>query len=130
MPDGMDFKAEVERLFALFDGGRVEELKEMFAADAQGVDEISRKWMRGRAAMDSYFTQLAAMGVADTRSVLSDLAVTRWGDTALVTAVVDQSYSIGGKPVTIKAPGSFLFRRADGKWAVELVHVVPLPEAG
>lgn len=126
----IDFKKEVQKLFDLFDEQRTDELKDMFSDDAQGVDEISRQWLRGKQAMDSYFVQLAEMGVSDIHSDLSDLVVKQWDDVALVTCIADQTYKVAGDEVTIKAPGSFLFRHNNGSWKLELVHAVPLPDAG
>ncbi len=124
----VDFGAKVEKLFELFDNQRVEELTAMFADDAQGVDEISKAWLRGSDAMDGYFVELKEMGVGDIVSSLGDIHVKQWGDVALVTAMADQTYSILGQPVSIKAPVSVVFRRHGGDWLIQLVHAVPLPE--
>ncbi|MBT8199016.1 MAG: nuclear transport factor 2 family protein [Acidimicrobiia bacterium] len=125
----LDFQKEVQKLFDLFDNLEIDKLKDMFSDDAQGVDEISRQWLRGKDAMNGYFAQLAEMGISDIHSDLSDVEVKQWDDVALVTCIADQTYKVGGDQVTIKAPGSFLFRRNNGSWRLELVHAVPLPDA-
>lgn len=125
----VDFGSKVEMLFELFDNQKVEELSAMFAADAQGVDEISKAWLRGRDAIDSYFDELRDMGVADIDSSVNDIHVKQWGDVALVTAIADQTYSVAGEPVTIKAPVSVVFHRYGDEWLLQLIHAVPLPEA-
>ncbi len=125
----IDFKKEAQRLFDLFDQQKFPELQDLFAEDGQGVDEISRGWIRGRANLGGYFDQLRALGVSDIRSKLSDFVTKHWDDVALVTFVADQSYKAEGKKVTIKAPVSILYRRISGAWKIELVHAVPLPEA-
>lgn len=51
----IDFKAETARLFDVFDRQDVPKLEKMFADDVQGVDEISRRWMRGHGGIDFYF---------------------------------------------------------------------------
>ncbi len=43
-----------------------------FAEDTQGVDEISREWMRGREAMEAYVRGLVTQ-VDDVRSELRDV---------------------------------------------------------
>ncbi len=124
----LDFQKEVQKLFDLFDGLQIDKIKDMFSDDAQGVDEFSRQWLRGKDAMNGYFEQLMEMGVSDIHSELSDVEVKQWDDVALVTCIADQSYNVGGDQITVTAPGSFLFRRNNGSWKLELVHAVPLPD--
>lgn len=126
----VDFKAEVKKLLEHFDRQQHAELKDMFADDAQGVDEISRGWVRGKAKMDTYFKKLQEMGVSNIRSATRDFDTKHWDDVALVTCVTDQTYEMGGDKVAITAPMSVLFRRHRGEWKVELVHAVPLPDIG
>lgn len=124
----VDFRAEVQKLFDRFDRQEFDQLQEMFADDVQGVDEISRKWLRGKAATDGYFTTLAEAGVADIRSKVGDFDTRQWDDIALVTCTAEQSYTMGGDEVTIHAPVSVLFRRNRGHWQIQLIHAVPLPD--
>lgn len=124
----VDFKAEVEKLFDRFDRQQFAELTEMFADDAQGVDEISRGWIRGKESMDEYFETLKDMGVSNVTSQTRDFDTKQWDDIALVTCVTDQTYEANGEHVAITAPISILFRRHRGAWKIELVHAVPLPE--
>jgi ketosteroid isomerase-like protein len=99
----------------------------MLSDDAQGVDEISRGWMRGRAALETYFGQLEGM-VDEVRSEVSDIDTTEWGDVGVVTCVVDQSYSMQGQQQKITAPTSMVFRREGDEWKIAVFHSVPLPE--
>lgn len=124
----IDLRKESQRLFDLFDRQKFDDLHAMFAEDAQGVDEISKRWIRGRDKLGGYFDQLREMGVSDIKSRLSDFAQKQWDDVALVTLVADQTYKVGGQPVAIRAPVSILFRRIGPAWKIELVHAVPLPE--
>ena len=119
----VDFGAKLEKLFELFDRQALVELTAMFAKDAQGVDEISQAWLRGRNALDTYFDDLREMGVADISSALSDIHVKQWGDVALVTAMTDQTYSIDGEPVAIKAPVSVVFHRDREEWLSSFTRV-------
>jgi ketosteroid isomerase-like protein len=102
-------------------------LAAMFTDDAQGVDEISRGWTRGRAALEAYRARLEGT-VTDVRSRLSDLHATTWADTGLVTFVLDQTYSMNGQEQRLSAPTSLLFHRQDDGWKVALIHSVPLPD--
>ena len=63
---------EVHRLFELLDSMDIRGLSAMLTDDAQGIDEISRRWMRGKAALDDYFAQLEG-AVSEPKSQVSDL---------------------------------------------------------
>jgi len=49
---------EVRRLLELLDTLDMKSLAEMLTDDAQSVDEITRGWTRGRAAIEGYLSQL------------------------------------------------------------------------
>ncbi len=125
----VDFKREVKEFFALFDRQEWEKMKRRFSDDPQGVDEISRKWMRGKTSVSRYFDMLDEMGISDIHSKLSDFAIKQWDDLVLVTCVADQKFQAEGERVSITAPVSVLYRRIGGEWKIELVHAVALPDA-
>ena len=120
-------EAETERILQLLDAMELEALSATLADDAQSVDEITRGWTRGRAAIDAYLAQLRDT-VSDVRSQARDLHTTTWGDTGIVTFVLDQTYMLDGARQTLEAPTSFVFRRIGDDWKVALIHTVPLPE--
>ena len=95
--------------------------------EVQGVDEIARRWMRGRPAIEGYFSQLKDT-VSDVRSRMSDVQEDAWDDAGLVTFVLDQTYTLDGQQQTISAPTSIVFRRRGSDWKIVLIHTVPLPE--
>jgi ketosteroid isomerase-like protein len=115
------------RLLEHLDAMDLTGLGAMITDDAQSIDEISRNWRRGRAALESYLSQLDGT-VTDVRSQISDLHAMSWGDTGLVTFLLDQTYQTDGEHNTISAPTSLLFRREEDAWKVALIHSVPLPE--
>ena len=119
----------VRGMLESLDAMDLDALGPMLADDAQSVDEITRGWTRGRAAIESYLGQLKD-SVSDVRSEMSDAQELVWGDIGLVTFVLNQSYTMDGQEQTISAPTSILFRRQDGDWKVELIHTVPIPEQG
>jgi ketosteroid isomerase-like protein len=125
-------EASVERLvrelFEAVDALDFETIGRHIADDAQGVDELSRGWLRGRAALEAYFRQLEG-SIESVESQLSDIHATEWGDAGLVTCKVDQTYRMGGQEQRIQAPTSVVCRRENGDWRVVLLHSVPLPEA-
>jgi ketosteroid isomerase-like protein len=118
----------VERLLELLDAMDVDSLAPMITDDVQSVDEITRGWTRGRAAVESYLSQLKG-SVSDVDSRMRDAQEIVWGDVGLVTFVLDQTYTMDGQQQTISAPTSILFRRDQADWKIALIHTVPIPEA-
>jgi hypothetical protein len=117
----------VRRLLERLDAMDLEALGGMLDDEVQGVDEIARRWMRGRLAIEGYFSQLKDT-VSDVRSRMSDVQEDAWGDSGLVTFVLDQTYTLDGQQHTISAPTSIVFRRRGSDWKIVLIHTVPLPE--
>lgn len=118
---------EVHRLFERLDSMDIRGLSAMLTDDAQGIDEISRRWMRGKAALEDYFAQLEGT-VSEPSSQVSDFHAVAWGEVGLVTFVLDQTYKMNGEEHRISAPTSIVFNRADGSWKVAMIHTVPLAE--
>jgi hypothetical protein len=119
----------VKRMLERLDVMDLDGLGAMVDDDVQGVDEIAGRWMRGRLAIEGYFTQLKDT-VSDVRSRMSDVHEDAWGDAGLVTFVLAQTYTLNGQQQTISAPTSIVFRRRGTQWKIVLIHTVPLPEEG
>jgi ketosteroid isomerase-like protein len=120
---------EARRLLEFLDDMDIEGLAGMLTDDAQGVDEISRGWRRGRAGLSDYLSELEGT-VAEVQSEISDLHATSWGDVGVVTFILGQTYEIDGQKLSLSAPTSLVFRRQGDDWKVALLHSVPLPEQG
>jgi uncharacterized protein (TIGR02246 family) len=118
----------VDELFDALDRLDLEAIEAFFDEDAQGVDELSGGWRRGRQELHEYFAQITSAGLADVRSTLSDRHMVLVGDVAIVTVVLDQTYTLRGEPQTIHSPTSIVLRRQPARWSVALVHSVPLPD--
>jgi ketosteroid isomerase-like protein len=101
----------------------------MSTDDVQGVDEISRGWLRGKPAMESYLKSLGEQ-VSNIHSSLSDIRTVEMGDVGIATLVLDQQYDMGDQHASIRAPTSLVFRRVGGSWQLALLHSVPLAEEG
>jgi ketosteroid isomerase-like protein len=123
-----DLEQRARELLQTLDALDFTTLASMLADDAQGIDEISRRWLRGRAELDEYLRQLSG-AIADVHSELSDLVAREYGDVGVVTCMLDQSYTLEGRRVQITAPTTLVFTRTDGTWRATLVHTVPLPAA-
>src|ERR1700743_1173105 len=120
-------EAETERLLKLLDAMELDALGATLTEDAQSVDEITRGWARGRAAIDAYLKQLRDT-VSDLHSRARDLHANDWGETGIVTFILEQTYKLDGAQQTLEAHTSILFRRQDDAWKIALIHTVPLPD--
>jgi ketosteroid isomerase-like protein len=115
------------RVFEAIDAMDIAAMTKMITDDAQGVDEISRAWIRGRPALEEYFGQIEG-AVDEVRSQVRDVHVSEWGDAGTVTCVLEQTYRMQGQEQRITAPTSLTFRREGGEWRIAVFHSVPLPE--
>jgi len=122
-----ELESMVRALFSALDRKDFAGIVSLAADDVQSVDEISRGWLRGRAAMDAYLTSLEDE-VSNIHSSLSDLHAVELGDIGIVTFVLDQAYDVAGERTLIHAPSSIVFRRMGGAWRFVLLHSVPLAE--
>lgn len=131
MPDDSEtgLTQRAQQCLELLDSMELTGLGAMLTDDAQSVDEISRRWRRGRESIAAYMSQLKDT-VSDVHSRMSEPYEAVWGDVGLVTFVLEQSYTIDGEKQKLQAPTSIVFRRQDGDWRIALIHTVPLPEQG
>ena len=118
----------VSELFDAFDRLDIDAAESLFDDEPQGVDELSGGWRRGREALHDYFAQITSAGLADVRSTLADVHTADWGDTAVVTLVLEQTYTLEGEQHAVHAPSTLVLRRQDGRWRVALVHSVPVQD--
>jgi ketosteroid isomerase-like protein len=127
MAVGTELESAARELFAALDRKDFGRIVRMSTDDVQGVDEISRGWLRGRSAMETYLKSLGEQ-VSNVRSTLNELKAVEVGDVGIVTLVLEQEYDMDGQRASIRAPTSLVFRREDGSWHVALLHSVPLAE--
>jgi ketosteroid isomerase-like protein len=114
------------QLFEALDRKDAEAIIPSLAQDAQGVDEISRRWLRGVDALGTYFRQ-AMSSIEDIHSTIGDVHETVQGEVGFVTCWLEQDYTYEGKPTHVSAPTTVAFHREGGRWKVLLIHTVPLP---
>jgi len=106
---------------------RLEPFFDFLTDDVICVDEISKKWMRGKqAAIETWTPILAAM--ESCKSTMSDIHVDMAGDLSIVTGMLNQTYVFDGQQVTINAPTTFILRKEQGALKAYLLHTVPFPE--
>jgi ketosteroid isomerase-like protein len=124
--EAVELESATKELLARIDSMDVDGLIGSATDDAQGVDEISRRWLRGKNEVGAYLQQLKG-SVSGVRTELRDAEERVWGDTAVVTCWFDQDYTLDGKPEHVSAPTTIVFRREGGSWKLALFHSIPLP---
>lgn len=122
-----ELETKVRELFGAFERQEFDSLRQMVTADVQGVDELSRRWMRDVGEIDAYFKQLEG-AVTEINSTLSDLREDDWDETGVVTCWLEQDYTLNGEPQHVSAPSTFVLRRVEGEWKIALIHTIPLPD--
>jgi len=124
-----ELSAVVDEFVSALDALDVDRLVGGMADDAQGVDEVSRRWIRGRDELESYLRGLMG-AVSAIQTEVRDVTERVWGDAALVTCWMEQDYTLEGARRHVSAPTTIAFRRVDGQWRMTLFHSIPLPEQG
>jgi ketosteroid isomerase-like protein len=122
-----ELEGVVQEFMQAFDRMDIEAIKAQIASDAQGIDEMSRRWMRTREDIGAYLGQLEG-AVSDVHSELRDVDESRWDDTGIVTFWLEQEYTLDGERHQISAPTTVVLRREGGDWKLALFHSVPLAE--
>jgi ketosteroid isomerase-like protein len=105
----------------------VDALGRFTAEDSQGVDEISRRWLRGREELNGYIARLFEL-VGDVESEIRDVHEAVYGDVGIVTFWLEQDYTLEGRPQHVSAPTTVVLHRDGEAWKLTLFHSVPLPE--
>jgi ketosteroid isomerase-like protein len=119
-------QAVTEKLFDSLERKDTEGIIGVLADDIQGIDEISRHWMRGIDEFGKYVRQTLNM-VEDAHTTITDVHETVQGDSGLLTCWIEQDYTLSGTRQHVSAPTTVVFRKANGAWKVLLFHSLPLP---
>lgn len=123
-----ELEAVVLEMFDALRQKDADALARFAADDSQGVDEISRRWLRGRDEMTRYLAGVLEM-VDDVESKLKDVHEKVYGDVGLVTFWLEQDYTLGGEWQHVSAPTTVVLRRTGESWKLALFHSIPVPEA-
>jgi ketosteroid isomerase-like protein len=123
---GGALETATRHLFEDLDRKDAEAIIRSAAEDVQGVDEISRRWMRGVDTFGAYFRRVMPM-MAGIQSTISDVHETVQGNVGIVTCWLEQDYTMEGKRTHVSAPTTVAFRQEGDRWKLLLVHSVPMP---
>ena len=123
-----ELEAVVLEMFDALRRKDADALARFAADDSQGVDEISRRWLRGREEMTRYIGGLLEM-VDDVESKLQDVHEKAYGDVGLVTFWLEQDYTLEGERQHVSAPTTVVLQRMGESWKLALFHSIPVPEA-
>ena len=98
-----EMTAVLQGMFGALDKSDPEMALASIGADAQGIDEISRRWMRGPGEVTRYVREL--FGIAeDVHSEMHDVHEVDWGETGVVTFWLEQDYTLDGTEDTCPHP--------------------------
>ena len=121
-----ELQTALDEFFAAFERGDGDALAAAIDSDAQGVDEISRRWIRGTDEVRTYVRGLVSM-VTGIKTVFHDGSETINGDAGLLTCWMEQDYLLDDAMQHVSAPTTVQFRRDPTGWKMTLFHSIPLP---
>ncbi len=124
----LDPKSVILEAFKAVDNADAEALLDMMADDITQIDEISKKWSRGKAEVAAIVRPMFDL-VKSIKSSISDVHVQTSNDIAIVTFMLDQSYVFEGQQVAIVAPTSCVLRQEKGVWKFVLIHTMPFADS-
>ena len=99
-------------------------IRALLTDDAQHVDEITRQWQRGPAAIGTALRAIFSR-VSDVQSTASDVRVIRWGDVEVETFVLHQVYDLDGVTTRVVSPTTLIWRRTPDGWRLALIQSIP-----
>lgn len=97
---------------------------DLLTEDAQVVDEITRRWHRGRHEIGAALRMIFSR-VSDVHSTVDDIHVTRWADVEIETFVLHQVYELDGATCRVVSPTCLIWRRTPAGWKLALMQSVP-----
>jgi ketosteroid isomerase-like protein len=125
MPTNASTGARTIEYLRMFDAKDVTGILAGLADDAQGVDEITRGWLRDRAALEAYFRDNLPH-ISDLHSTITDMEVRTLGDLEVETCMMHQTGAFDGTAFEQDAPTTTIWRREGETWRLVLVHSIPL----
>jgi ketosteroid isomerase-like protein len=115
----------VSTFFAAVDRLDAKGVVGFMAEDAAAVDEVTKGWARGQAAIAAAWMPVLE-SMTSVSSQVDELAVCQLGECVMVTCRLRQIYVIDGVETRIEAPTTFVLRRVGSGWQIVLFHSVPV----
>ena len=100
-------------------------LLKMVDKSAEGIDEITKGWIRGKAAFEGYVKRVEPE-LRNVKSHLEDVHTRRVGGVGIATFILRQSYTLSGQRHDLKLASSMAFAKRGDNWKATLVHMTPL----
>lgn len=97
---------------------------DLLTEDAQVVDEITRRWHRGRHEIGAALRMIFSR-VSDIKSTAEDIYVTRWADVEVETFILRQVYDLDGVTTRVVSPTCLIWRRTPAGWKLALMQSIP-----
>ena len=118
-------EATLRTFFKTFDRLDFKSAMKMVDAAAEGSDELTKKWIRGKRAFEAYMKRVGPE-IQSIVSRFSSVRTRRLGRVGLATYNMKQSYTLSGKRHTYDFVGSAVFVKRGADWKVTLVHLTPV----
>lgn len=115
----------VREMFEDLDKLDVVKILDCFSQDVQWVDEFTEEWKFGKSNLETFFSNVTN-SITNMKSKASNFRTVVSGENALVTFMLEQTYTHDGQNVDLKAPTTMAFIRENGTWKVSLLHSIPL----
>ena len=99
-------------------------IRALLTEDAQLVDEITRRWVRGPDAIGAALRAIFSR-VSDVQSTAEDVHVVRSGDLEIETFLLRQVYELDSVTTRVVSPTTLLWRRTRAGWRLALIQSIP-----
>lgn len=119
--------AVINSLLDALAAGDVSAVLAHYSDDAEGIDEISRDWLRGKVHLAEYTGHLIEQ-ISDLHSEFTHEHIANYGNVSLVTGLLHQHYTWDGERVDEEMPATIVLLRHQDSWLVRLFHALPIPD--
>lgn len=99
-------------------------LLDLMTEDAQVVDEITRRWYRGKREIEPALREVFSR-LADVHSSAMDVRSVRWVDTEVETFLLHQTYELDGVTYEVTSPTCLVWRRTPAGWRLAVSESIP-----
>ncbi|HLC06356.1 MAG TPA: nuclear transport factor 2 family protein [Anaerolineales bacterium] len=120
-----DLQGTLRSFFRYFDQQDYATVLKMVDANAEGSDEITRKWIRGKKAFEAYIKRVGPE-ISNIKTRLSNIQTRRAGNVGLATYNAVQFYTLSGERHDLKFVASTVFLKRGKNWKMTMIHMTPV----